>query len=420
MKSIRDLSPGMLINVSLLAFLFLALLVPWKDLYRVFFFLGVMPGVLWSLKRYGLPAQFRSAAPCLLALLIIYLACNSFFVSAVGFSESLDQFRWGIEVLFLMGGVLIAGNVWIAQPRRYGLLFLSAVAFAGLSVLIPYLWEGKFSTRLAGYGFLSHPIQGASTLLVLWTMGVSLLGLANAGRWLDRILVLASAAIVIAVAVFSQSRGPVIAGILMLLLAVAARGISVPRLRLWSLLAVAGGLALVAGIGWWASETPDSWLYQVMTQRGFSYRPEIWSAILANCQGFWLWGEGTSTDFANTAPGSVLKETMGYAFDHSHNLFLQTFLAGGMFALTLLLLAIGIMVFRLFRLYGVSRSPVALTGLGVMLVTVMVNFTDTARLLSSPTPDWVLLWLPLFFVSLLTGRHGVSADAPATAEGRGL
>lgn len=411
-------SPEWWVNVSLLAFVFLALLVPWKDLYRFFFFVGVMPGVLWSLKRHGLPRALITPAPLLMAALIIYLSCNSFVVSEVGFEESLDQFRWGIELLFLVAGVLIAGSCWLRSPRFYGVLFLGAVVIAGLSALLPYLWVSNFSARLTGFGFLSHPIQGASTLLVLWTMGVALLGLANAGKWFDRGLVLISAGVMIAVSIFSQSRGPVIAAIAMLLLAIAARGISVPNLRRGSLLGVGIGLVIVAGVAWWATETPESWLYQMMTRRGFSYRPEIWTTILIHCQDFWLFGTGTSTDFVSTVPGAILEEKKGHVFEHSHNLFLQTFLAGGIVALSLLIGALGFMVVRLFRLHGVSRSPAALTGVGVLLVVVMVNFTDTARLLSSPTPDWVLLWLPLAFVSLLVAGPRPPDHPPADEEGR--
>lgn len=410
MKKFRNLSPGWLTNVSLLTFLFLALLVPWKDLYRLFFFAGVMPGVLWNLKSVGIPGPLKTRASLLMMGLVAYLGCSSFLVSDVAFIENLDQLRWAIELLFLITAVLVSGNYWVRSPRLYGLLFLGAVVIAGLSALIPYLWAGNFSARLAGFGFLAHPIQGPSTLLVLWTIGIALLGLANAGRWVDRLLVLVSFSTVIAFALLSQSRGPVVAAIATLLLAIAARGISVPKIRVWALLAVAISLASVIGIAWWAAETPDSWLYQTMTQRGLSYRPEIWAAVLANCQNFWLLGVGASTDFIDTVPGTILKQDMGYVFHHSHNLFLQTFLVGGVLALALLLAAVGIMTVRLFRLYEMSRSPAALTGLGVLLVTIMVNFTDTAQLLSSPTPDWVLLWLPLSFVALLVAHERNRTD----------
>ena len=166
-------SPKILICKSLLLCLFLAILVPWKDLYRLFFFAGVMPGVIWAFYRGDRPASLREPAVNTLVILVVYLSLSSFLISDASLKASFDRFRWGFEILFLILGTLFASELWVRRPRFYGTLFLCAVFVSGLVALVPYWLAGHFNTRLEGFGFLGHPIQAASTLLILWAIGVA-------------------------------------------------------------------------------------------------------------------------------------------------------------------------------------------------------------------------------------------------------
>ena len=395
-------SPKVLICASLLLFLFLALLVPWKDVYRFFFFAGVMPGVIWAFSRGDRPAGLYEPAVKILMILILYLSLNSFLVSDASFKDSFDRLRWGIEILFLLTGILFASELWMKRPRFYGFLFLGAVLVSGISVLLPYLLAGRFDTRLEGFGFLGHPIQAASILLVLWAIGVALMSFAPTLRFIDRAILLLSGLVVVGVAVYSQSRGPMIASVITVL-SMTVSWFAVTN-KPWNLIL----LVLLTAFGFlgvfWALLPGQytGWFLEMMTNRGLSYRPEIWSSVLQHASSHWLFGVGAATDFVDTGAGAALKSELGLVFVHTHNIFIELFLVGGVVALGLLLGAMYLMLMR------VSQSTCSvgskLVGASILLVLVMVNFTDTARPLSSPSPDWVLLWLPLGFLLSLAFR----------------
>lgn len=401
-------SPKVLINVSLLLFLCLALLVPWKDVYRFFFFAGVMPGVIWAFSRGDRPASLREPAVKALVILILYLSVNSFLVSEAGLEDSFDRFRWGGEVLFLMMGILFASELWMERPRFYGFLFLCAVFVSGMLVLLPYLLNGHFNSRLEGLGFLGHPIQAASTLLVLWAIGVALMSFASTTRSVDRSLLLLSGVIMVSVAVFSQSRGPVIASAITVLLLTVSWFATNPKSRNLIFLVPLTALGVLGVLWALLPYQYTGWFLDMMTDRGLSHRPEIWLSVLQYASSHWAVGVGAATEFVDTAAGAALKSELGLVIEHTHNIFLEIFLIGGVVALSLLL---GTIYFILRRL-AESRSSVGskLMGASILLVLVMVNFTDTARPLSSPAPDWVLLWLPLVF--LASGVFWLRAGRP--------
>ena len=390
-------SPKVLICASLLLFLFLALLVPWKDLYRFFFFAGLMPGVIWAFYRGEPPAGLREPAVKTLVILVVYLSLSSFLISDASLEASFDRFRWGIEILFLIFGTLFASELWMRRPRFYGTLFLCAVFVSGLVALVPYWLAGRFNTRLEGFGFLGHPIQAASTLLMLWAIGVALMSLAPKIRFFERALLVLSGLIMVSIAIFSQSRGPVIAStITVLCLSVSwFSKHSTPRnLIFWVPLTVLG---FIGSLWVLLPEQYTDWFLKMMTDRGLSYRPEIWASVLKNTSSDWIVGIGAATDFVDTAAGAALRSELGQVFLHTHNIFLELWIKGGIVALVMLL---GTIYFILKCLaYSSCSVRSKLVAVSILLTFIMVNFTDTARLLSSPAADWVLLWLPLVFLA---------------------
>lgn len=390
-------SPKTLICASLLLFLFLALLVPWKDLYRLFFFVGVMPGVIWAFYRGDRPATLREPAVITLVILVSYLSLSSFLVSDASLEATFDRFRWGCEILFLIFGTLFAFELWIKRPRFYGTLFLCAVFVSGLVTLVSYWLHGNFDARLEGFGFLGHPIQAASTLLMLWTIGIALMSLAPKTRLFEHALLVLSGMVMVSIAVFSQSRGPVIASVITVL-ALSVSWFSknnTPRnLIFWVPLTSLG----FTGLFWVLLPAQyTEWFLNMMTDRGFSYRPEIWASVVQNASSDWIFGVGPATDFVDTAAGAALKSELGLVFLHTHNIFMELWIKGGIVSLLLLLGTIYFIARRL--VYSKCSVRSKLIGVSILLVFAMVNFTDTARLLSSPTADWVLLWLPLAFLA---------------------
>ncbi|WP_166266261.1 O-antigen ligase family protein [Marinobacter caseinilyticus] len=385
-------SPIVLISTSLLLFLLLAILVPWKDVYRFFFFAGVMPGVIWALYQGEKPLCMGARSIKALILLVLYLSLNSFLVSSAPLKDSVDSFRWGGEILFLIMGILYASEHWMRRPIIFGRLILSGVFLASVLVLMPYVTNGFFDLRLVGVGFLEHPIQGASSLLVLWAIGFALMGFATSVQAADWLLIALSGLAMLTVAVFSQSRGPVIASVITVLLMTGPWLIAHPRSKLW--------LYIIFGVslgGFWVLLPQDyaDWFFEMMMSRGLSYRPEIWSSVLEYAANHWIFGSGAATEFVDTSAGAALKSELGFEFAHSHNIFLEIFLIGGVFALFILLSTICVALKRLWEAPVSGRSK--LLAVSVLLVVIMVNFTDTAHPISSPSANWMLLWLPLVF-----------------------
>ncbi len=405
-EKIRGWPHASVINVSLLAFFFLGMLVPWEDLYRFFFFAGVVPLTVWSFFKGEIPPAATSPVILLLLLLTAYLALNSFFVGDAAFRMAFRRFRWGITVFILAGALLIACRQWIRRPGFYGRLFLGAVIVSGTAMMIPYLMAGDFGDRIAGVGLLWHTIQASSILLVVWTMGFVMICMAKDLRHADLVLLLAAFAVVMAVIVLSQSRGPLMAAGVTMLLASVSLILWLPREKRFMAAGVMGGAGLAAGLGLWSGRALLSGYMDALLTRGLSYRPEIWKAVIEHSSSHRLFGIGPATRLPDSPAGKVLLEDTGLVFAHTHNLFLEMFYAGGVIALLMLVAALVLLFCRLFFMH--APAGVRMACVCLLMVVLMVNFTDTVSPLSAPRPAWVLFWLPLVFL--------VSASHPETVK----
>ncbi|HEY7885835.1 MAG TPA: O-antigen ligase family protein [Cellvibrionaceae bacterium] len=353
--------------------------------------------LLWLFIRYPMPSWLRDPLFLTCTGLIVWLSLNSILVSNAHWPAKLDQLRWGAEVWLFIAGLMVTVPIWLTRPKMYGLLFSSLILLAVVVALLPYVYVGDYNSRLIGRGFLSHPIQGASVLLVYWGIAFFLLGFERSLSRLELVVLITAGIGVLVFAILSQSRGPMLATALILpcffLSYLWHRHSASWRLILISLSAV----VLVLSLLWALSpEVFTSWLHANMAARGLSYRPEIWSSTLAHWQTFALWGTGNATSFVNTAPGAELLATLGIEFDHTHNIFLQFWLIGGGAALLLFVFILATMTIKLLHREHTMRH--GLSALGLLLIMVLSNLTDTARPLASPTADWVLLWLPILMV----------------------
>lgn len=395
---ILKLGPVKITSVNLLIFLALSLFVDFGDFYRAFFFLGVIPGVVWFYKNNGSLELFRQRSALFLFLIIFYLSLSSFFLNPVDFWGALNQFRWAVEILFFSLAIMISAQIWFESPVFHGRFFLVLLLCVGISIIVPYIFIGNFELRMHGVEFLSHPIQGPSILLIFWAVGASLLNLNSSlseMNVVDRLLLVVSAIIVFLIAVFSRSRGPIIANMVAFSLVLGSTIIwcvGAKRAAIFILCFCVVGSALV-----FSSDAVSHWLVQLFTDRGLSYRPVIWSSVIDGMNSYWTFGTGSAREFVNTVPGNLAKEKTGLTFSHTHNIFLQTFLVGGIFSILMLLAAIVDVTRKLILTWRDAGSGCFWCGL-VGLIFVMVNFTDTATLICSPRADWLLLWFPLFFV----------------------
>lgn len=388
-----------LVSAAILLFFACSILLPWAEIGRFFFFGLSLPLAFYYVYKRKLPREFLSFPMLAMMVLVGYLVVNSFLLSDVSGHQDFRRLRWGVEIVLFLLAFTIACHYWIANPRTMGRSF---ALISGLAALIPvsvYIVNGDFSERITGAGFLGHPIRGASTLLVLWAFGAIgfLLAKSRMGL-LDWALLVVSGALVFLFVVLSQSRGPIGAAVLLfglLLISVSLKSANRKSLFLWG-----SGLLVGLAASLWFSGAYESILEKV-SDRGLSYRLEIWTAVIQHASSFWTFGVGQATDFIDTLPGKDLATDVGLTFDHTHNIFLQALLVGGVPALMLIVVIIGSLVLRL-ALMKHESLEVRVGILALLLLVVSINVTDTIRFLSSPKPDWVLFWAPMAFCAIYT------------------
>lgn len=390
------------VSFGLLAFLFFSLLIPWDDVSRFFFFAVSAPLSLVYIYKQGVPKEFESLQVKVIIAIVCYLSLRSFF-SDSPFGESFRRFRWGVEILLFLLCFVLAFREWMSKARFYGALFAVMAGLAAISVIGKLLIAGEMPDRIFGFGFLDHPIRGSSTLLIIWSFGAVMLltSYRLPPRPIHYGILLVSGLFVLAFVFLSKSRGPMLSGVLVFLFYLS---FILVQSRINKKRAVVACSFLISLVVTLLLLGLDEWIYEVVTERGDSYRLGIWAAVVASLPEYWLFGVGEVVQFVDTAPGSELRQKYGISFEHTHNLFLQTWLHGGILAFCLLLFLLGLLAQKICfsQVQGVRERLVVITLLGL---TVLLNLTDTVRLLSSPTPDWVIFWMPVFFCSMYVWPH---------------
>ncbi|MBW0148527.1 O-antigen ligase family protein [Marinobacter arenosus] len=396
-----------LVATAILLFFACSILFPWAEIARFFFFGLSLPLAFYYVYKRKLPSEFLSFPILAMMILVGYLVVNSFLLSDVSGYQDFRRLRWGLEIVLFLLAITIACRYWIANPCTMGRSFALTSGLAALLPVAAYVVAGDFSQRITGAGFLDHPIRGASTLLVMWAFGaIGFLLAKNRVGLRDWTLLVISGALVFLFVVLSQSRGPIGAAVLLfglLLFSISIKTANRKSLFLWG-----SGLLVGLAASLWFSGAYES-IVEKASDRGLSYRLEIWTAVIQHASSFWTFGVGQATSFSDTLPGKDLATSVGVTFDHTHNIFLQALLVGGVPALMLVGVIIGSLTLKL-ALMTQEPLEVRVGMLALVLLVVSINVTDTIRFLSSPRPDWVLFWAPLAFCAVYSAATQKTAS----------
>lgn len=276
-------------------------------------------------------------------------------------------------LVFLLAFPLLAqfGQARIRQLLQLGSVLLAIAAL--LSIINFYgLQRTPLLVRLAGIGEISHPILGAyvigsAVLLMLYEpprqRGLQLL-------WLAALACLG------AFAILSQSRGAILA--LVITVVMAPLWFRDRHSRVFSVLALlATGLAFLA-------------VYDLIAQRGSSFRPEIFHAVVEMIAAHPWAGLGLGADYKVSA--------VGMHFDHTHNMFTHVAVEVGLPGMLL-----WVMVW-LFTLGEIVRARGTLLGkvlLGFWVYSTLAMQFDAASLTGTPRAEWFISWLPVGLAMLL-------------------
>jgi len=276
-------------------------------------------------------------------------------------------------LVFLMAFPLLAqaGLVRIRHLLQLGGGLLAVAAL--ISIIHFYVVLGTpLMGRLEGIGEISHPIlgayvAGAAVLMLLYQVPH------KRGAQLAWFLALACLG---AFVLLSQSRGAALALVLTTVLA-----------PLWfrdrhsRLIAIAAMLA--SGLAFYM-------LYNVITARGSSFRPEIFQSVLQMIGEHPWTGLGLGAEYKVSAAGLL--------FDHSHNMFTHVAMELG---LPGMLLWIAVWLFTLGEIVRARDTVLGKILLALWVYSTLAMQFDAASLTATPRAEWFVSWLTVGLAMLL-------------------
>lgn len=333
-------------------------------------------GLAWSARQVFIEAWRRQPA-LWLALLGLLAWCAVTLAWSTAADGSREVKRLLYILLFLMAFPLLAQagieRVWRLMMLGGGLLALaaliSAVRFYGVQ-------HEPLVERIEGIGEISHPILGGYVVAAaaLWLLYSN-----PRQRGLQLAWALALACLG-AFVVLSQSRGAALALVATVILAPLWH-----RTRSSSLFALMAALATAAAV---------YLMYELIAQRGSSYRPEIFQASLQMISEHPLGGLGMGAFYRVQAAG--------LEFDHTHNMFTHVAVELGLPGM-LLWTAVW-----LITLGEIVRARATLFGkvlFGFWVFSTLAMQFDAASLTGTPRAEWFISWLPVALVMLLPWAH---------------
>ena len=328
--------------------------------------------VAWSARGVFMEAWRRQ--PALWgALLALMLWAGLSLSWSTGEEPGREVKRLVYILVFLMAFPLLAqaGLVRIRHLLQLGGGLLAVAAL--ISIINFYVVLGiPLIGRLEGIGEISHPILGA------YVVGAAILMLLyqvphKRGAQLAWFLALACLGTYV---LLSQSRGASLALVLTAVLA-----------PLWfrdrhsRLIAIAAMLA--SGLAFYM-------LYEDLTARGSSFRPEIFGSVLQMIGEHPWTGLGLGAEYKVSAAGML--------FDHSHNMFTHVAMELG---LPGMLLWIAVWLFTLGEIVRARDTVLGKILLALWVYSTLAMQFDAASLTATPRAEWFVSWLTVGLAMLL-------------------
>lgn len=246
-----------------------------------------LPTLVLAWSARGVLVQAWRRQPALWGSVLLLLAWSGLSLAWSPAEEPMRELKRLLYILVFLLAFPLLAQLGQARIRQLLLLGSALLAIAALVSIIKFygVQRAPLLFRLAGIGEISHPILGAyvigSALLLMLYEPPRRRGL--------QLLWLAALACLGAFAMLSQSRGAVLA--LVITVVMAPLWFRDRHSRVFSVLALlATGLAFLA-------------VYDVIAQRGSSYRPEIFHAVVQMIAAHPWTGLGLGADYEVSAVG---------------------------------------------------------------------------------------------------------------------
>ncbi len=309
-----------------------------------------LPTLVLAWSARGVLVQAWRRQPALWGSVLLLLAWSGLSLAWSPAEEPMRELKRLLYILVFLLAFPLLAQLGQARIRQLLLLGSALLAIAALVSIIKFygVQRAPLLFRLAGIGEISHPILGA---YVIGSAVLLMLYEPPRRRGLQ-VLWLAALACLGAFAMLSQSRGAVLA-------------------------LLATGLAFLA-------------VYDVIAQRGSSYRPEIFHAVVQMIAAHPWTGLGLGAAYEVSA--------VGMHFDHTHNMFTHVAVEMGLPGMLL-----WVMVW-LFTLGEIVRARGTLLGkvlLGFWVYSTLAMQFDAASLTGTPRAEWFISWLPVGLAMML-------------------
>lgn len=379
--------------VFLVIWLFLTILSPHQDLYKVFFHGVIIPCLLVLLFSGNTGINWKSPFLLVSLAFFAYASVSTFIVGSGPLSSHIRALRWGVEVSFC----LLALYVWVPKivnsPRWWGAIFLWLALLGAVAAIVNFIFFSDLQGRLSGLGALHNPIQAGSILLVYFSIGqfmlvTSVSGHSKKERWLYFISFIS----VFVATLLSESRGPIGAMLLYFAFLGVLKLIWRPRVVEIVAVSVLAGVAVGTVLLLYGG---DNYLEQLL-DRGMSYRLDIWVGYLEYPPQSWLFGFGAGTPPSELPAAQAYWVPNGHPITHAHNLFIGTLAETGVIGVFLLAFMIILVVASVLKRGESLEEKIRL--LGILGLVFMLTLTGSHTVISSIKAVWLFLWLPVIFV----------------------
>ncbi|HEB26569.1 MAG TPA: hypothetical protein ENI05_02160 [Porticoccus sp.] len=342
----------------------------WKSVNNVFFGFVLFP-LVFCCSRKQLIRMHHSWLVNLFFSFILYLVASSFWSS----SFSMDVFfRYMKRALYIYGffvAVFVLVDDFPRFPQSVVNYFAPVLLCFSVICLVVFYQEHDFPrARLLGQGRLTHPTFLSVVLLAY--LGAFIWGFSDRFRehgWIGAF----SLMIGITVLILSQSRSSFVALIVMVVVALLIDK-KVSRFHFLSVCLIILGGAVSYDMG-------------LLTNRGMSWRPEIWSSVLERVKDCGMW---FGCGYGGWKSDAVVVGDM--KFDHPHSIYLGQFFYGGIVALVSYICLLAGFLFHGLR---VRR---AIPWVLVLTAGVSVTLTEGSKLLTTPSPIWLVLFFPMAMI----------------------
>lgn len=394
------------LSIALIAFIALSFMTPWKALPRLFLFVGVTLSLVillfYNYKDLIKKDKLVSAA----CSVVLYVALSN-FLHNIELKEVLQSLRWSATTIIFIIAVALSSFYWATRPRIFSRLFISIVLIVSILTMVIHFWQGYYSARMSGVGFMGHPILGPSALMCLWAAGLVLMSKVKPLSVFDYCLVSFSFLSLFSLTFMSQSRGPLISLIIYTIIMLFVMVLHLD-LRKRSFVKIAASVVffLVVIFGMLSP------LVDNMLERGASYRLDIFQATIENPPESFFFGTGSAASFEDSPAGKVLREETNVRIEHPHNLFLSVYYFSGIFALLCLF---SIIITLIARIINNSESNAFISsGLALLFLAIMLNTTDGSKIVAPPSADWMFFWFPFAFLCgvFYSGHDGGARLSP--------